>query len=532
MNKLLILILFLAFLLRIININSNPAAMYGDELTMAYDVKSIIETGYDQTGKFLPLNFSMGGGRPVGYGYFSIPFIWLFGTSEVGIRSLSILSGLGLVILMYLLGSKLFSQKVGLIAAILTTISPWDIAMSRGGFEAHFALFLMVMAIWMIITSRFSVWRIILSALFLLLAMHTYSTYKLIAVIFLPVMFWFAEFGKNYIKEKLKYFLGFFAILFVSIGLIVFQAIFIGSESRFESISIFGSEEIKNKVTTDVNYHLNNSVLPLSWTKLFYNKPLEYFVVFGKSYLEHFSTEFLFLSGDKNPRHNGTTSGQLYAVEVVTILLGFGYLWRKSNKRNLIFLMSWLLIAPLASALTGSTHALRANFMLPPLLLISALGIAYVNFGKVFLITAFIIQFVFIMHRLFFVSGNEFSRFWSYPAKDAVGQIQAQAKKFQYVIVSDSIDNIEYAYEVYANVDPRIVLDKRLHQKLNNRNFKKFGSNIYLGSISEGDINSFLGDLPGSAVYVGPVAPKNSPFAVEYKFNKDGEKAYVIIKKI
>lgn len=510
MKKLLIPILLLALLLRAININSNPAAMYGDELTMAYDVRSIIETGYDQTGKFLPLNFSMGGGRPVGYGYFSIPFIWLFGTSEVGIRSLSILSGLGLVLLMYLLGLRLFSQRVGLMAAALTAISPWDIAMSRGGFEAHFALFLAVLGIWMIITSKSVPYKLVLSAVFLSLAMHTYSTYKLIVVVFLPIIFWFANFDKDFFKAKYKYFVAFFIVISSSLGLIIFQAISIGSESRFQEISIFGDEKLKHEITSDINYRLNNTALPVGWTKLFYNKPLEYTFVFGKSYFEAFSSQFLFLSGDRNPRHNPTTSGQLYVIEIITLLCGFGYLWT-AGKRNLIFLISWILIAPIASALTGTMHALRANFMLPPLLLISATGIVYiislkgkiVYWARIGLVLALAVQFIFVLHKLFFVSSNEFNRFWSYPAKNAVLQIQ-QANSFKFIIVSDSIDNIEYAYEVYANVDPRIVLSKDLHQRLNGRDFKKLASNVYIGSIAESDAGAFINSLPGSVMYVGP----------------------------
>src|SRR3989344_6463133 len=115
----LILILTLAFFLRIVNINNNPPALYGDELTMLLDVNSILNTGYDTTGKFLPLNFTMGGGRPVGYGYFSIPFVALFGPGALSIRLLSVLSGVGIVVLVYFLGKILFSKQVGLFAALL-----------------------------------------------------------------------------------------------------------------------------------------------------------------------------------------------------------------------------------------------------------------------------------------------------------------------------------------------------------------------------------------------------------------------------
>ena len=135
----LLAILLLGFLLRAYSITSLP--LYGDELTIVYDSYSILKTGMDQTGERLPLTFKMGAGRPAGYVYGSIPFVALFGTTEWGVRGLSLFSGLGIIVLMYFLGRKLFTEKVGLFASFLTSISLWDIYLSRGGFEVHFAGF-------------------------------------------------------------------------------------------------------------------------------------------------------------------------------------------------------------------------------------------------------------------------------------------------------------------------------------------------------------------------------------------------------
>jgi len=73
----LVIALALGFIIRIIGITELP--LYGDELTMAYDSYSILNTGRDQTGELLPLTFTMGAGRPGGYIYASLPFIAIFG---------------------------------------------------------------------------------------------------------------------------------------------------------------------------------------------------------------------------------------------------------------------------------------------------------------------------------------------------------------------------------------------------------------------------------------------------------------------
>ena len=81
-NYILLAILILGFIIRVYKINSLP--LYGDELTIVYDSYSILKTGMDQTGQFLPLTFKMGAGRPAGYVYGSIPVYSYFWTYCLG----------------------------------------------------------------------------------------------------------------------------------------------------------------------------------------------------------------------------------------------------------------------------------------------------------------------------------------------------------------------------------------------------------------------------------------------------------------
>jgi 4-amino-4-deoxy-L-arabinose transferase-like glycosyltransferase len=190
-NALLLTIIILGTFLRIIFINSDPSSMYGDELTMVGDMYSILHTGKDQLGNFMPLTFPMGAGRPGGYIYFSLPFVLLFGPTPLGVRSLSLLSGVGLIIVMFFLGKRLVNKQVGLFAALITAFSPWDISLSRGGFEAHFALFLSVLGIYGLIEATQRRWWYIISALSFALAIHTYPTYKMTLPLFLLVYGYF-----------------------------------------------------------------------------------------------------------------------------------------------------------------------------------------------------------------------------------------------------------------------------------------------------------------------------------------------------
>lgn len=60
----------------------------------------------------------------------SIPFVAIFRPGVWGERSLSLISGLGIIILMYFLGKKLFNEKVGLIASF------WSAAAKKASLEA------------------------------------------------------------------------------------------------------------------------------------------------------------------------------------------------------------------------------------------------------------------------------------------------------------------------------------------------------------------------------------------------------------
>src|SRR3989344_1847080 len=120
---LLLIIVFLAFFLRIFDIQDNPKAMYGDELTLVYDAYSILKTGKDQRGQLLPFYFNMGGGRPAGYIYATIPFVAILGPTALAARAVSVLSGIGVVILLFFLCKNIFSKQIGIFAAILASIN-------------------------------------------------------------------------------------------------------------------------------------------------------------------------------------------------------------------------------------------------------------------------------------------------------------------------------------------------------------------------------------------------------------------------
>lgn len=528
-------IVIVGFLLRVLLINSNPPALYGDELTVTLDVYSILKTGHDQLGNFLPLTFHMSAGRPAGYVYGSIPFVAIFGPTAIGVRTLSILSGTGIILLLYLLGRKLFSKKAGLLAAVIGAVSPWEISLSRGGFEAHFALFLALLGIYLFILARQKPILYIFSALSFGLTMHTYLTYKVAILLFLPLLLWHQNGLKRFAGKDKKYFLAGIIVFVILAGLSFSQTFLAGSENRFLNINIFSQNSIKDRIEQKINFERQISQLPRSFVKYFHNKPVEYLKVFIENYLQNFSLDFLVLHGDRNPRHNMATMGGIYFTDLILIFIGLVAFWYK-ERRTVLFLIYWLLVAPIPTAIVDTPHALRSAFMLPPLIFFSALGLAIIfNYRNKLLpaliLLLFIIQFAFFMQKLYFLAPKEYSSFWSYPAKLASEIVGGNKDKYTYVILSDRIDNIEYAYPVYANIDPKTIIAQNQNKaSLNSSPLKKF-DNVYIGYIPDKKIEEFISSLRGSVLYIGPADDQGSLSRSESVYGLDGLKALTLVRK-
>lgn len=529
----LIAIILFGFFLRIIDINSNPSALYGDELTIVLDSYSLLKTGHDQLGNFLPLTFPMGAGRPAGYVYGSIPFVAIFGPTALGVRMLSILSGVGILILLYLICKKLFSTKTGLLVAAIGSISPWDISLSRGGFEAHFALFLALLGIYLFLKASKKPMLYLLSALSFGLTLHTYPTYKISLLLFLPLLVWLGD-TRGIMKNGKKYFWGGALILLV-LGLVSLSQTFIGgSENRFADINIFSKVELKASIEQKINLERQITKIP-AISKYFQNKPVEYVKIFIENYLENFSMDFLILHGDRNPRHNMATMGGLYGVEIILITLGLLVFWLK-ERRKILFLLFWIAIAPLPSAMVDLPHALRSAFMLPPLTVLSALGLAIIlnRKNKILLslvLLGFMIQFVFFVQKLYFLAPNEYSSFWSYPAKLATEIVLENKNKFDYILLSDRINDIEFAYPVYVKIDPSVVISQNQNKSfLSNLAFKKF-DNVFIGDIPDGGIENFIQNLPGSVLFIGDPGSRASLGSYDTLNGKDEQTALILKRK-
>ena len=141
-----LLVLALAFLLRFWRVWEIPPSLNWDEVSIGYNAYSVMKTGRDEWGKFLPLHFRAFGEYklPIQI-YASIPGIWLFGLNEVGVRITPVIFGSLTVLLTYFLAQEIFKdKKVALLSAFLLAVSPWHIQLTRASLESATAMCLMI----------------------------------------------------------------------------------------------------------------------------------------------------------------------------------------------------------------------------------------------------------------------------------------------------------------------------------------------------------------------------------------------------
>lgn len=522
------LIILISVFLRFYQIDKNPIALYGDSLTGVYDAYSILKTGHDQKGNFFPLVFSLGGGRPGGYIYATVPFVAVFGPNALASRMVSVLSGIGIVILLYLLGKKLLSEKAGLVIAGVAAVNPWELSLSRGPFESHFALFLTLFGVYCFIRGLTQKSWFLGFGLAFALASQTYSTYRLtIPLLTLLLFIWSmpnsirlqGDALRGYLKKTVLLFS--ITIIILSTILSVYLTVSRGSEDRFGIINIFQNQDIRTAVSQKIRNERSLDSLPPALSNPLHSPHLELAGTLALNYIQNFLPDFLFLHGDGQVRHNPAEMGGFFWVDILFLIIGLVYLYR-SDKKLLAFLIGWMLIAPSATSLVGEAHALRSSLLLPPLLILTGIGLWRLLSAKnkvlpvafTLLAAIFLIQFVYFLDRFYFVAPQKQARFWSYPAKEAVTIALKNQQKFDYIILSNDIDNMEFAYPAYAKLDPiQVIRQNQNPATLGEFKFFKY-DNVYIGSLPNTLVARFIKDLPGSVLYIG--SDKEQQFLENY----------------
>lgn len=369
----LIFILLLGATLRLYRIASYPP-LNADEAAIGYNTYSLIKTGKDEHGNSWPIHFqSFGDYKPGGYFYLVLPFVAVLGLNTLAVRLPAVILAIITIYLVYKLAVLIWDdKKLGLIWALVLAISPWHLHFSRGGWESNVAVFFLVLGTYFFykyLKTLLAVSYLLLAILFFIASMYVYHSARIIApLLFLGLSLF--NFKKLWSDRKQLIFPIIFGFL-LTIPMVV-SFLGGGASSRFSGVGILADSGPLWRVNElRAQHNQPNSLIPT----LLHNRYLGYTLAIVENYFSHFNGNFLFISGDEVPRSKVPGFGVMYLVSSLGLAFGLWILIKKKfNDKYLPVL--WLLISPLASALTfQAPSALRALSMTIPLTFLTALGL-------------------------------------------------------------------------------------------------------------------------------------------------------------
>ena len=390
-----ICIIAIGAVVRFYGIANIPPSLNWDEISHGYNAYSILHSGRDEWGEYMPIIFRAYGDYklPV-YIYLTAISEYFFGLTPFAIRLPSIIAGLVTIFYSYRLIKLIFGEKVATLTALLVAIEPWSLFLSRAALEGNLALTFIVSGIYYLFEGLKSPAKLTLSILLLGVSVWTYNS----ARVFVPMLL--ISFGVLFYREivqsvkmdtrlsALTILIG--LILFVPMG---FQLLETSGSARYENIAI-----INDGAVAEIEAKRNETSLPSLPSRLIYNRPIYFLKAFSVNYIAHFLPNYLFISGASDYQFNVPDHGLLFIIDVLFFYLG-GWLLFKDRKeyRTKLFILAWLLLGPVAGSLTrGAPHTLRNIVSLPIPMLLITLGITQLSQKKYFAIAyLFIISILF-----------------------------------------------------------------------------------------------------------------------------------------
>ena len=486
----LISIFVLGFLLRFWHFSVNPPSLNWDEVSLGYNAYSILKTGKDEFGTYLPKNLrSLDDYKMPVYLYSTVASVSIFGLNDFAVRIPSAIFGLLTVILIYFFVKELYDDQVfiklsdkksveekqklkyagktiAIISAVLLAIVPWHVQYSRMASEANVgAFFLVAGALTFLSAVRKKLWMLPLSVMCFGFAAYSYKSIEVISPLvgFMLVILY----RKQLITVRKKLPLIVSGVLVVLIGLSLVQDTFSsGVNIRIKGTSVFDTSDFNNAFSQNIEERqFDGTVDKDRFSGIFHNNRLVYAGTIIRGYLVHFSPSFWFFDYDQR-QHPTPFVGLLYVWMLFFMPTGTYFVIKRFPKRSSIIIFSWLLISPIPASITRDIpHAIRVLPILIPLIIITASGIFAVyevlckSTIKRYLFVSVIFIFMVFSSAHYFHQYDthlpfERSKDWVYGRKELVKYVEANKAKYKKVVISTSLEWPHIFFLYYSRYDP------------------------------------------------------------------------------
>lgn len=473
----LLIIIVAAAFLRLYHLNSNPPSLNWDEAAVGWNANTIFHTRRDEYGTRLPLSFkSFGDYKAPVYIYLTTPIVGLFGMNPVSVRLVSVLAGIASVYLIYLItksirkGLEIVNCKLEILAALLLSVTPWHVILSRPAFEPNLALFFILLGTYLFLKALQKPIYFTLCIFSFALSLYTYHSPKIFIPIFLLGLSFI--FRHLLLSKKLRIWL----LVSVFLGLIILiplikETLLSDSASRFRGTSVFYDQQ---GIKQPLKLSLIAQIL--------------------KNYFIHFTPSYLFSGSSNMPRLQLRTVGPLLLIEAPFLLIGLVYLLKNKRKQWAKFLLWWLVVGPIPAMIGREVpHPLRAYNLLPSLIIITALGIHFLlrSWQKVsrVIIILFTINAVFFIHHYFFVYPVYSAPDWQYGYQEAVVFARQNEDQVDKIIFTSHYGQPHIFTYFYQNREPLSVfwgaMSKYLFRDIKWDEDKNLENVLIIGSAQE-----------------------------------------------
>jgi len=440
-------LLVLSLAVRLFGISKIPLSLNWDETTFSYNAYSILQTGKDEYGQILPLQFkSIGDYKNPMYVYLLIPSISIFGLNETATRlPPAILGTLSVVVLFILVYSFFGDLRLATISGIVLAISPWHIQFTRAGADVGVSSFFVILGICLFFRRRLT-----LSLVAFVGSAYSYYADKFFSplIILTLVIFFYKDLLKNS---------GAFIRALIVASLLILPILYLQfSPGHINKVSI----------TTLLSYRFPKDVLDKLRQQdgnflftVFHNYPIEYGTLIIDRYLNHFSPNFLFIRGLEDNRQRLESMGMLYWSDAIFLVISLCTFNKWKSRKYLLFILIWLALSPLPSAITRSpVHARRALNMIYPLSILIAMGISQIKrTGWLIIgpIVAWSMGLYFISYVVFTpLKTYQGSAGWQYGYKQLVNFITPIAGNYDRIVVDTGFQGPYIYFLLYQKYPP------------------------------------------------------------------------------
>ncbi|HKV54846.1 MAG TPA: hypothetical protein VJN94_09395 [Candidatus Binataceae bacterium] len=327
--------------LRVVRLNQVPPALNQDEAVAGYDAYSILKTGRDHHGNFMPIIMQgFNDYRMPLFTYSLLPLVGALGLKTSVVPLCAALWGIVDLAALTVLAGLIWGWPGAAAAALIGTLMPWHLELSRYGIEATSAsatISLGLVSFFLWLERRRDAW-ILLSCAFFALSLYSYSVAQAsvpLLCVLLAVLYW----------PELKQLRVRTALVALAIGFTLALPLALSSlKSSTTMMTEYHHLSLFNPATICPGCDKERADLASS----------SIFGLLAANFASYFSPAFLFLQGSMGDHWtllHPPGFGELLPEQAPLILLGLGALLIRRRRKIALLILGWLVFAVLPATL-------------------------------------------------------------------------------------------------------------------------------------------------------------------------------------